>query len=167
MDAAGAGPLSAAADADGGAAGRDTGEARLRAAGVRVTRPRLAVLDVLERLAGHHGVDEISGALAARGAPLPLTTVYNVVDDLSRAGVLLAADAGPGRALYEVAEQRHHHFVCRSCGDVSDVPATASATPGPVAGLEGAEVEQTSVIFRGRCPACVATAPEAEERAWT
>lgn len=142
-------------------------ESRLRAAGVRVTRPRLAVLDALEGLGGHRGVDEISAELGRRGQAVPVTTIYNVVGALARAGVLMAADAGPGRALFEVANGRHHHFVCRSCGTVVDVPCSAHDAPCVTAPLPGADVEQASIIFWGRCASCAGAPVAAEDAAWT
>lgn len=75
-------------------------EARLRAAGVRVTRPRLAVLDAVEGLGGHRGVDENTAPCVT--APVP-----------------------------------------------------------------GADVDEASIIFRGRCATCAAAAGAAEDPAWT
>jgi Fur family ferric uptake transcriptional regulator len=131
-----------------------------------VTRPRLAVLAALDRLGGHRGADEIDAELARSGVRVPLTTIYNVVDDLTRAGVVMAADAGPGRALYEVAERRHHHFVCRSCGAVVDVACLDGGSPCLAASIAGAEVDEASIIFRGRCARC-AGSPTQGNRAWT
>lgn len=147
MDAAGPGPLNRdLPDAD----------ARLRLVGLRRTRPRLAVLDLLGRIGGHRGVDEIGAGLERAGTPLPLTTIYNVVHDLTGAGILVVADAGSGRSLYEVADGWHHHFVCRSCGDVVDVPCGRGPKPCATPDLPGVEVDEVSIIFRGRCAACVA-----------
>lgn len=68
----------------------------------------------------------------------------------------MMCDAGPGRAYYEAAEHWHHHFVCRVCGEIYDVPCSEgrkpcleSRLPGP-----GFLVDEAQVIFRGLCPAC-------------
>ncbi|MGH9033490.1 MAG: Fur family transcriptional regulator [Acidimicrobiia bacterium] len=123
---------------------------------MRVTAPRLAVYRALGELGGHRSVDEIVAHLQAVGTPLPRASVYNSVDALARVGVVLAADAGPGRALYEAGDTPHHHFVCRSCGAVTDVACVTGARPCLDADIAGAEIDEAQVIFRGLCAACVA-----------
>src|SRR4051794_16529529 len=103
--------------------------ARLRDAGLRATRPRLLTYRALAELGGHRSVDEVVVELRRRGQPLPRASVYNVVEALRLVGVVMGADAGPGRALYEVATTKHHHFVCRSCAEVIDVPCVTGQTP--------------------------------------
>ena len=129
--------------------------AQLRAAGLRVTKPRLLVYDVLRESGGHRSADEIAALLADRGDFLPRASVYNVLADLTAAGLLMCADLGPGRALYEVAERWHHHFVCRVCGKVLDVPCVRGEKPclDPPASLPGT-VEEAQVLFRGVCGRC-------------
>ncbi|MCS7051584.1 MAG: transcriptional repressor [Thermomicrobium sp.] len=129
---------------------------RLRQAGLRVTQPRLWVLDVLDRVSGHWSADEVLAAVRARGARLSRATVYNVIHALVSSGLVMVADAGPGRMLLESARVWHHHFVCRDCGTVIDVPCVIGAKPCLQPALPGAEVDEAQVIWRGRCPRCVA-----------
>ncbi len=131
---------------------------RLRAAGLRATRPRQTVLALLDAWAGHHAVDDLSSTLADLGHRLPRQSVYNVLDDLVRVGLALPADTGPGRALYERASEWHHHFVCLGCGTVVDVPCAIGAKPCLDAAVPGAEIDEAQVIFRGRCADCAARA---------
>ena len=129
--------------------------AHLHAAGLRVTKPRLLVYDVLRVSGGHRSADDVAALLADRGDPLPRGSVYNVLADLTAAGLLMCADVGPGRALYEVAERWHHHFICRVCGVVLDVPCVRGEKPclDPPASLPGT-VEEAQVLFRGVCDQC-------------
>lgn len=144
MDAARAGGLSEAGLAE-----------ELRRAGLRATRPRIAVLALLNEHAGHHlSAEEVTAGLGASGRALLRGSVYNVLGSLVRAGLVIVADAGPGRALYEAASTWHHHFVCRSCGEVMDVPCATVDKPCIEAGLDGALVDEAQVIFRGLCPRC-------------
>lgn len=131
-------------------------QVRLREAGLRATRPRVLVLELLEHLGGHRSADEVSAALAEAGQPLPRASVYNVLHDLTEHGLAFSADAGPGRALYEIATHWHHHFVCRQCGSVTDVPCVVGEKPclRPGDGLDAAEIDEAQVIFRGRCARC-------------
>jgi Fur family ferric uptake transcriptional regulator len=133
----------------------DDAAVRLHTRGLRATRPRVLVFELLRQLGGHRSVDEIVSILADRGEPVPRMSVYNVVSDLTAAGLLMCADAGPGRALYEASEAWHHHFVCRECGRVEDVECVRGRKPclEPAGELPG-EIDEAQVIFRGVCHAC-------------
>lgn len=129
---------------------------RLREAGLRATAPRLAVLGELLHSPGHHAADELADRLQARGVRIARASVYNVLDDLVRGELVMLADAGPGRALYEARESDHHHFVCRRCGAVADVPCVSGERPCLDVAVPGAIVDHAQVIFRGLCAGCVA-----------
>ncbi len=128
---------------------------RLRDAGLRATRPRRLVYETLRDTGGHRSVDELVSLLRERGHRVTRMSVYNVVADLQRTGLVLCADTGPGRALYEVAETWHHHFVCRVCGSIADIPCVRGAKPclDPPSAFNG-RVEEAQVIFRGVCETC-------------
>ena len=136
------------------AAGLSDLSERLREAGLRATAPRLAVLGELVASPGHHAADELADRLDARGVRIARASVYNVLDDLVRCELVMLADAGPGRALYEAREVEHHHFVCRRCGTVADVPCIVGERPCLEAASPGAVVDQAQVIFRGLCGGC-------------
>jgi Fe2+ or Zn2+ uptake regulation protein len=128
--------------------------ARLKAAGLRVTRGRLAVIEALERDGGHRTADEIARGLAAAGALMPRASLYHALAALVAGGVVLVADAGPGTTRYEVAQRWHHHLVCRSCGAVVDVPCVRGTRPCLEPDLPGIRVDEAQVIFRGTCATC-------------
>jgi Fur family ferric uptake transcriptional regulator len=127
----------------------------LRGAGLRSTRPRMAVYSALRDAGGHRSVDEIVALVKKRGDKIHRMSVYNIVADLQAAGLLMCADTGPGRALYEAADTWHHHFVCRVCKTIVDVPCIRGEKPclEPPSSI-GGRVEEAQVIFRGVCEAC-------------
>jgi Fe2+ or Zn2+ uptake regulation protein len=81
--------------------------------------------------------------------------VYNALAALTAAGLVLTADAGPGRALYETATAWHHHAVCRVCGEVSDMDCAIGAKPCLSPDGEWGQVDEAQIIFRGICAACL------------
>lgn len=127
---------------------------RIRRAGLRATRPRISTYRVLADTSGHLSVDDIVRRLRGRDDATPRMSVYNVVTDLADVGLVMRADTGPGRALYEVAADWHHHFVCRTCGAIFDVPCVVGSKPCIESLFDGGEVDEAQVIFRGRCNAC-------------
>lgn len=132
---------------------------RLRDAGLRVTRPRVTLLALLDELGGHHSADELCEVLEQRDIQLPRASVFNVIGDLVRHGLLMMADVGPGRALYEFKTQWHHHFVCRECGGIMDVPCAVGSKPCMDPGVPGLVADEAQVIFRGPCPQALVERP--------
>ena len=127
---------------------------RLRSAGLRATRPRVAVLEALGEVGGHRSAEELAVVLHERHVRFARASIYNVLDDLVATGLVMLADVGPGRALYEVAAQWHHHLVCRRCRRVIDVACEADSQPCLQATVPGAEIDEAQVIFRGLCADC-------------
>jgi Fur family ferric uptake transcriptional regulator len=139
---------------------RASARERLRAAGLRATRPRTLVYTALREAGGHRSVDDVLELLERRGHVIPRMSIYNVMSDLTAASLVMSADVGPGRALYEASDVWHHHFVCRRCGRIDDVPCLAGRKPclRPPEDLPGSTVDEAQVIFRGHCAACAAKA---------
>jgi Fe2+ or Zn2+ uptake regulation protein len=128
---------------------------RLREAGLRATRPRLAVYSALESLGGHRSADEVYDHIVTEGDQLSRASVYNALAALTAAGLVLTADAGPGRALYETATAWHHHVVCRVCGEVSDMDCAVGSKPCLSPAGKWGQIDEAQIIFRGVCAACL------------
>lgn len=129
---------------------------RLRESGLRATAPRMLVMEILQRRPVHLSADDVRAELRDRGTPLQRGSVYKVLDDLTRHGLLRVADAGPGRALYEVSNTWHHHFVCSRCGAIYDVPCVKDEAPCLEPEAVPGTVTEAQIIFRGVCKRCQA-----------
>ena len=142
-----------------------TGEDRLRAAGLRVTRPRVAVLGVLTGAqAGqrHLAVSEIAAGARERLGEVSTQAVYDVLEVLVGAGLVRRVETAGSPARYEArVGDNHHHLVCRSCGHTVDVDCVV----GEAACLQpsqahGFVVDEAEVVFWGLCPTCARTDSE-------
>ena len=141
-----------------------TDASRLRKLGLRATGPRLALLTVLERVGGHRSADELVAELRQAGYPHARTTVYNALDDLTRAGLIHAAPVAAGALRYEADLSPHQHFVCSRCGLIRNVAAVFDPMEGPAPSVEGARIDLVDVVYRGVCAACLASANGPERR---
>jgi Fur family ferric uptake transcriptional regulator len=128
---------------------------RLRAAGMRVTSARLAILDVV-REGQHPGADEIARAVRDRLGHVTLQAVYEALGAFTEAGLLRKLDLGTGPARYEDrVGDNHHHIVCRRCGMVADVDCVVGAAPCLEPGESlGFAIDEAEVTFWGRCSRC-------------
>lgn len=130
-------------------------EQMLRAANLRVTRPRLAVLTAVDEQP-HADTDSIIG-VARRGlGHVSHQAVYDVLRALTGAGLLRRIQPMGSVARYEIRRgDNHHHAVCRSCGAVTDVACAIGAAPCLTAADDaGYEIAEAEVIYWGLCPDC-------------
>ena len=106
-------------------------EQLLRAADLRVTRPRLAVLRAL----GRHPHADTGSVLAAVRTEEPTVShqaVYDVLGVLNDSGLVRRIQPAGSVARYELrVDDNHHHVVCRSCGTVADVDCAVGVPPLP------------------------------------
>jgi Fur family ferric uptake transcriptional regulator len=140
-----------------GVAAAVAGEEVLRAHGLRVTRPRLAVLEILGE-GGHLEVEEIATRVRQRLDSVSTQAVYDVLGALSRAGLARRIEPAGSPARYEArAGDNHHHVVCRGCGVVADVDCAVGQAPCLDPSIaHGFEVDEAEVTFWGLCPTCQA-----------
>ena len=129
----------------------------LRGAGLRVTRPRLAVLSVVHGQP-HADTDSIITAVRQGFGPVSHQAVYDVLHALTAAGLVRRFQPSGSVARYEArVRDNHQHVVCRSCGAIADVDGTVGDAPCLTApDGSGYEIDDAEVIYWGRCPECVA-----------
>jgi Fur family transcriptional regulator, stress-responsive regulator len=130
-------------------------EEMLRGAGLRVTRPRLAVLAAVH---GHPHADTDSLVSLARQDLGEVSTqaVYDVLRALTDAGLVRRIEPAGSVARYEArVADNHHHVVCRSCGAVADVDCAVGHTPCLTASDDhGYSIDEAEVTYWGLCPTC-------------
>ena len=133
---------------------------RLRAAGLRPTRQRLALAGLLLENGNRHVTAEQLHSEALRAAiPVSLATVYNTLHQFIHCGILRELVVEPGRSYFDTNLADHHHFYCESTGLLQDIPAElvmVGRLPEPP---EGAEISRVEVIVRIRQGARPSAAP--------
>ncbi|MBD7919471.1 transcriptional repressor [Cellulomonas sp. Sa3CUA2] len=127
----------------------------LRQHGLRVTAPRLAVLDALEGHA-HLDADAVLQRVRTAVPTVSVQAVYDVLHALSDAGLLRRIEPAGHPARYERRTgDNHHHVVCRACGAVDDVDCAVGHAPCLTpSSTSGFAVETAEVTFWGLCPTC-------------
>ncbi len=128
----------------------------LRCAGLRVTAPRLAVLDALPP-GVHLPADQVAARVRARLGGVSTQAVYDVLRALTDAGLVRRVELpGSPAARYERwLHDNHHHLVCRSCGSITDVACATGDAPCLVpTSTAGYAVDEAEVVYWGTCPAC-------------
>ncbi|MFT4034223.1 MAG: Fur family transcriptional regulator [Patulibacter sp.] len=130
-------------------------EGILRAASLRVTRPRLAVLAAV-RDHPHADTPSLVGHVRDQLGEVSTQAVYDVLTALHGAGLIRRIQPEGSVARYESRTgDNHHHVVCRSCGVIADVDCAVGHAPCLTAAEHhGFVIDEAEVIYWGVCPAC-------------
>lgn len=132
----------------------------LKSAGLRATRPRVAVLGALAG-APHADTATVIDLVRQDLPGVSHQAVYDCLAALTGAGLVRRIQPAGSLARYEVrVGDNHHHVVCRSCGAVGDVDCAVGEAPCLHASdPQGFRIDEAEVIYWGTCAACAAAAP--------
>ncbi len=124
---------------------------RLRRAGLRPTRQRLAVarllLDGRDR---HISAEQLRDELRAKGETMALATVYNCLHQFESAGLLRPVHAAGEAVLYDTNLREHHHFLDVETGELTDIDPAMVSLPSLPDAPEGFETESIELTVRLR-----------------
>ena len=130
-------------------------EELLRTASLRVTQPRLALLEAVFDHP-HADTDALIEAVRARLPEVSHQAVYDSLRALTSAGVIRRIQPAGLVGRYEARiGDNHHHVVCRECGEIADVDCAVGETPCLTPSqANGFAIDEAEVIYWGRCPTC-------------
>jgi Fur family ferric uptake transcriptional regulator len=129
----------------------------LKKAGLKVTLPRMKILDLMESsTVRHQSAEDIYQALRDEGEEVGLATVYRVLTQFEAAGLVTRHHFEGGQAVFELNREGHHdHIVCIGCGKVEEfVDEIIEAQQAKIADSKGYEITDHSLILYGKCPEC-------------
>src|SRR6202045_988307 len=126
----------------------------LRKAGLKVTLPRLKILEILESSSTRHlSAEDIYRTLLDGNEDIGLATVYRVLTQFEAAGLVTRHHFEDGMAVFELNHGTHHdHIVCLDCGRVEEfMDSGIEDRQGSVAKKLGFEIRDHSLIIYGHC----------------
>jgi Fur family ferric uptake transcriptional regulator len=129
----------------------------LREVALRVTRPRVAVLEAVHAHP-HADTDAIIRAAREDLPDVSHQAVYDVLRALTDVGLVRRIQPAGSVARYEVRiGDNHHHVVCRSCGAIEDVDCAVGHAPCLTASDDhDFVIDEAEVVYWGLCPSCAA-----------
>jgi len=129
----------------------------IRKAGLKVTLPRVKILEILESTASRHmTAEDVYKALLERGEEIGLATVYRVLTQFEGAGLVCRHHFEGGQSVFELNRGGHHdHLVCVKCGVVVEFfEELIEERQRVIAERHGFSIEDHSLVIYGICPRC-------------
>lgn len=129
----------------------------LRKAGLKVTLPRMKVLEILETTKQRHmSAEDVYKALLDMGEEIGLATVYRVLTQFEDAGLISRLNIEGGHAVFEMEDGSHHdHLLCIRCHRIEEfVDEVIEERQRAIATEKGFEMTDHSLYIYGVCQAC-------------
>ena len=124
-------------------------EQRLRAAGLRITRPRILLAHLLFRHGDRHLTAEmLYGEAQVEGLEVSLATVYNTLNQFLEVGLLRQVVVDSTRSYFDTNLGGHHHFFVESTGELIDVPSQAIKINDLPKAPEGFDMSGVDIVLR-------------------
>ena len=122
---------------------------RLKQAGLRPTRQRMALAKLLFDAGDYHfSAEQLHSQASGAGIRVSLATVYNTLHQFTKAGILREIVVSSGRSYFDTNTSDHHHFFFEGSHRLQDIDAkdvTITKLPKPP---EGTSLERVDVVIR-------------------
>ena len=132
-------------------------EQGLKDAGLKITAPRLKILQLLESTSVRHvSAEDVYKLLLENGEEIGLATVYRVLTQFEDAGLVARHHFEGGHSVFELSPDQHHdHIVCVKCGKVEEFnDVEIERRQKMIAESLGFELTDQDLNMYGLCPAC-------------
>lgn len=129
----------------------------IKKAGLKVTLPRVKILEMLERSGARHlSAEDVYKALVESGQDVGLATVYRVLTQFEAAGLVERHHFEGGHSVFELSQGEHHdHILCVKCGKVDEFrDETIERQQRLIAEKAGYEITDHCLYIYGICQAC-------------
>ncbi len=129
----------------------------LKDAGLKITLPRVKILEILESSEVHHvSAEDVYKLLLQNGEEVGLATVYRVLTQFEQAELVVRHNFEGGHSVFELSPDKHHdHIVCIRCGRVEEfADDEIEQLQKKVADKLGFELTDHNLNMYGLCPEC-------------
>lgn len=126
----------------------------IRKAGLKVTVPRVKILELLENSPERHvSAEDVYKMLLAAGEDIGLATVYRVLTQFEAAGLVEKHHFEDGYSVFELNKGKHHdHIICVTCGRVAEfVDETIEKRQRIIAEELGFQISEHELVIYGKC----------------
>jgi Fur family ferric uptake transcriptional regulator len=131
--------------------------ANLKKAGLKVTLPRVKILEILENAKDHHlSAEDVYRVLLESAEDIGLATVYRVLTQFEEAGLVVRHNFEGGHSVFELDHGHHHdHLVCVKCGKVEEfIDPIIEERQQEIAKKAGYTITDHSLNIYGICGVC-------------
>lgn len=126
---------------------------KLKEKGLRTTPQRIILFHKLMQMRGHIKAEDLYNSVKEEIPSISISTVYRTLKEFEENGFIysLPSSVDYGLTIFDTNLKLHHHFICKSCSEIFDIPA--DNVDIKVKNVKG-EIELKTVVMKGICESC-------------
>ena len=120
---------------------------------IKPSIPRIRILECLTHCGGHPTADEVYREIQSNQQRISKATVYNTLALFAEKGLVRVLTMENNEHRYDLKTSSHGHFICTSCGAISDFAIDIEGLQ--IQGIGGCRIDQKDIYFKGVCNKCL------------
>lgn len=120
---------------------------------LKATPQRMAIIELMHH-AGHISIDDLYQAIREKFASISLATLYKNVHTMMNVSLIREVKIPGQKTKYEIEKEAHAHVMCKSCGELKDIPFNPNSLLKTSMDISNYQTEEVSIVISGTCPEC-------------
>ena len=120
---------------------------------LKATPQRLAIIQLMHT-AGHISIEELYQAIREKFTSISLATLYKNINTMLDVSLIREVKIAGQKTKYEIEKESHAHIMCKSCGELKDIPFDPTLLLQKSVDMGHYITEDVSIIISGICPEC-------------
>lgn len=120
---------------------------------LKATPQRMAIIELMHH-AGHISIDDLYQAIPEKFASISLATLYKNVHTMMNVSLIREVKIPGQKTKYEIEKEAHAHVMCKSCGELKDIPFNPNSLLKTSMDISNYQTEEVSIVISGTCPEC-------------
>ena len=125
----------------------------LRNYNLKATPQRLVIIESIDKY-GHINIDRLYDEVKSKFSSISLATIYKNINSMITNTLLQEVKIPNEKSVYEIVKEKHSHLVCKDCGEVFDITVDIKNINDCVTNDYNFTIDQTDLVFSGKCNAC-------------
>lgn len=120
---------------------------------LKATPQRMAIIELMHTT-GHISIDDLYRAIKQKFASISLATLYKNIHTMMELSLIREVKIPGQKAKYEIEKESHAHILCKSCGELKDIPFNAESLLQKSMDMSHYVADEVSIVVSGVCPVC-------------
>ena len=126
----------------------------LRESNLKATPQRLVIIESIDKY-GHINIDALYEVVKSTFSSISLATIYKNINSMIKNMLILEVKIPNEKSVYETVKEKHSHFVCNDCSEVTDIKIDTKNIIESITNDYQLRIDHSALVFSGKCTNCL------------